>query len=46
MSFGKNLLVVEFDPTLHYGPGTYIIEVKVQEEADDETTVNFGLAWR
>ncbi|MBE5888130.1 MAG: hypothetical protein E7283_04760 [Lachnospiraceae bacterium] len=46
MAFGKNLLVVQFDPRLHYGPGTYIIEVKVQEEGDNERPVNFGLAWR
>ena len=46
MSFGKNLLVVEFDPRLYYTSGTYIIEVKVQEEADNETTVNYGIAWR
>lgn len=38
--------MVEFDPRLHYGPGTYIIEVKVQEEGDNERPVNFGLAWK
>ena len=46
MGFGRNLLVVEFDPREYVGAGTYTIEVKVEEEADYERPVNFGVAWR
>ena len=46
IGFGRNLLVVEFDPSLYYGPGTYVVEVKVQEEADNGEKVNFDVAWR
>lgn len=44
--YRTNLQVVEFDPRVNGGVGTYTIEVVLKEMASGGRATNFGIAWR